>query len=140
MSFNWAEYLSVAQRLCGMVVTGPPAGLEAQQRAGVSRAYYAGYVSARNRLRDVDGISIPAIGNPHQFVATHYVTHRDPQRVQIGIRASMTTAPCSSTTTGLQSSSAIAGRSSAIRPIRRRTFSNALSSQTGPPLKPLSSG
>lgn len=85
MSFNRAEYLSVAQQLCGIAVTGPPAGLEAQQRAAVSRAYYAAYVSARNRLRDVDGIGIPRIGNPHQFVATHFAGHAHPQRVQIGI-------------------------------------------------------
>jgi len=39
MNFNWAEYLSLAEALCGMPVTGPQAGLEAQQRAAVSRAY-----------------------------------------------------------------------------------------------------
>ena len=36
MSFNWAEYLSVAETLSGMVVSGPPAGTEALQRASVS--------------------------------------------------------------------------------------------------------
>lgn len=85
MSFNWAEYLSVAETLCGMLVTGPPAGAEAHQRAGVSRAYYAGYVSARNRLRDVDRVPIPATGNPHKFVADQYINDPDPLRVQIGI-------------------------------------------------------
>lgn len=85
MSFNWAEYLSVAEGLCGMAITGPPAGLGAQQRAAVSRAYYAAYVSARNRLRDADGVSIPPMGNPHQFVTRHYATQRELQRVQIGI-------------------------------------------------------
>jgi hypothetical protein len=85
MSFNWAEYLSVAEGLCGAAITGPPAALEARQRAGVSRAYYAAYVSARNRLRDVDGIPIPATGNPHHFVAAQYAAYRDPQRVLIGI-------------------------------------------------------
>ena len=85
MCFNWAQYLSVAEGLCEMVVTGPPAGPEARQRAGVSRAYYAAYVSARNRLRDVDGVPIPAMGNPHHFVARHYATHGDLQRVQLGI-------------------------------------------------------
>ncbi len=85
MSFNWAEYLSVAETLCGMLVAGPPAGIEARQRAGVSRAYYAAYVSARNRLRDVDGVPIPTTGNPHRFVADQYVNDPDPVRVQIGI-------------------------------------------------------
>jgi hypothetical protein len=85
MSFDWAEYLSIAEGLCGVPITGSPAGLEARQRAGVSRAYYAAYVSARNRLRDVDGIPIPVTVNPHLFVASHYATHGDPQRVLIGI-------------------------------------------------------
>ena len=85
MSFNWAEYLSVAEGLCGMLVSGPPAGAEAHQRAGVSRAYYAGYVSARNRLRDIDRISIPRMGNPHKFVVDQYVNDPDPLRAQIGI-------------------------------------------------------
>lgn len=85
MSFNWAEYLSVAEALCGMLVSGPPAGVEAQQRAGVSRAYYAAFVSARNRLRDKDGVPIPAQGNPHRFVADQYINDPDPLRVQIGI-------------------------------------------------------
>jgi hypothetical protein len=72
MSFNWAEYLSIAEALCGIPVSGPVAGTEAQQRAGVSRAYYAGFVSARNRLRDADGVAIPAGANPHRFVAHQY--------------------------------------------------------------------
>jgi len=85
MSFNWAEYLSVAEGLCGVLVSGPIAGVEAQQRAGVSRAYYAGYISARNRLRDIDHVPIPNMGNPHQLVAEQYEKDPDPARVQIGI-------------------------------------------------------
>lgn len=85
MSFNWAEYLSVAESLCGMTVSGPLPGAEARQRAGVSRAYYAGYTSARNRLRDVDRVPIPAAGNPHAFVQQHYERDSDPQRARIGI-------------------------------------------------------
>jgi hypothetical protein len=85
MSFDWAEYLSVAEALCGTAVSGPPAGIEAHQRAGVSRAYYAGYISARNRLRDVDGVVVPPGGNPHRFVADQYRSDRDLRRVQIGI-------------------------------------------------------
>jgi hypothetical protein len=85
MSFNWAEYLSVAEDLCGVPVTGRAGGAEARERAGVSRAYYAGLVTARNRLRDVDGVQIPAQGNPHRFVADQYVNGPDPLRIQIGI-------------------------------------------------------
>jgi hypothetical protein len=85
MSFNWAEYLSLAEHLCGVQVSGPHAGVEAHHRAAVSRAYYASYVSARNRLRDVDRVPIPALGNPHRFVADPYVNNPDLSRVQIGI-------------------------------------------------------
>jgi hypothetical protein len=85
MSFNWSEYLSVAEALCGRPQSGPPAGTEARQRTAVSRAYYAGFVSARNRLRDVDGVSIPASGNPHTFVAYRYSSAADSHRVRIGI-------------------------------------------------------
>src|SRR5579884_3344740 len=83
MSFNWAEYLSVAEALCGLLVSGTPAGVEAMQRAGVSRAYYAGFISARNRLRDMDGVPIPTWGNPHKFVADQFTNNPDPLRVQI---------------------------------------------------------
>jgi hypothetical protein len=85
MSFNWAEYLSVAEDLCGMLVSGPAAGTEARRRAGVSRAYYASYVSARNRLRDVDRITIPRRGNPHDFVKKQFMNDLDAVRRQIGI-------------------------------------------------------
>ena len=88
ISFNWTEYLSVAESLCGITVSGPSPGAEARQRAGVSRAYYAGYVSARNLLRDVDRIPIPAAGNPHAFVQQRYERDADPQRAQIGIALS----------------------------------------------------
>lgn len=86
MSFNWSEYLSIAEQLCGMPVTGPPAGAEAQQRAAVSRAYYAAFVSARNRMRDVDRIPIPVGGAAHTFVANLLEQDPDPRRTQIGIQ------------------------------------------------------
>jgi hypothetical protein len=85
MSFNWAEYLSLAETLCGVQVSGPHPGVEAHHRAAVSRAYYASYASARNRLRDVDRVPIPALGNPHRFVADQYVNNLDPLPIQIGI-------------------------------------------------------
>ena len=85
MSFNWAEYLSIAESLCGMPVSGPPTSLEAHQRAAVSRAYYAGFISARNHLRDVDGMAIPTTGAAHGMVAATYEQSPDPQRRRIGI-------------------------------------------------------
>lgn len=84
MSFDWGEYLSIAEELCAMPRTGPPVGREAQQRAAVSRAYYAAFILARNHLRDADGIPIPQRGNPHQFVAARYANDPDPLRSGIG--------------------------------------------------------
>jgi hypothetical protein len=84
MSFDWAEYLSLAEELCGLAVSGPPVGNEAQQRAGVSRAYYAAFILARNFLRDVDGVRTPRHANAHQFVANQFLNHPDPIRVAIG--------------------------------------------------------
>lgn len=84
MSFDWAEYLSLAEQLCSMPVSGPPVGTEAQQRAGVSRAYYAAYTLARNRLRYVDGVHIPQQASSHLFVVAHYSNNTDPIRSGIG--------------------------------------------------------
>ena len=84
MSFDWGEYLSVAEELCSWPVSGPPAGTEAQQRAAVSRAYYAGFILARNHLRDVDRVSIPHTGSAHLFVAQRYASDPDLRRRQIG--------------------------------------------------------
>ena len=85
MSFDWAEYLSLAEELQGVSVSGPPVGIEAEQRASVSRAYYAAFILARNRLRDVDLIPIPHTGGAHQFVAQRYERDPDPRRSQIGV-------------------------------------------------------
>jgi hypothetical protein len=84
MSFDWAEYLSLAEELQGMAVSGPPVGIEAEQRASVSRAYYAAFILARNRLRDVDLVPIPRTGGAHVFVAQRYEFDPDPRRIQIG--------------------------------------------------------
>jgi hypothetical protein len=84
VSFDWAEYLSLAEELHGLPASGPPVGAEARQRASISRAYYAAYVLARNRLRDIDRVRIPRGTNPHQFVAIEYANDPDPIRKLIG--------------------------------------------------------
>src|SRR3954454_23613144 len=86
MSFDWAEYLSVAESVCGQLVSGPPAGGEARQRAAVSRAYYSAFVSARNRLRDIDHIRIPTSGQAHRIVSSQFKNATDPRRVRIGLQ------------------------------------------------------
>jgi hypothetical protein len=84
MSFDWAEYLSLAQELQGIAVSGPPVGVEAERRTSVSRAYYSAFILARNRLRDVDLIPIPHTGAAHIFVAQRYASDPDPRRARIG--------------------------------------------------------
>jgi hypothetical protein len=84
MSFDWSEYLSLAEQLCAVPVSGPPVGIEAQQRAAISRAYYAAFILARNRLRDVDLIGVPLHTNAHQFVANQYEYDPDAVRNAIG--------------------------------------------------------
>lgn len=85
MSFDWAEYLSLAEELQGVPVSDPPVGIEAEQRASVSRAYYSAFILARNRLRDVDRVPIPRSAGVHIFVSQRYEYHPDPRRAQIGI-------------------------------------------------------
>src|SRR5215216_3164809 len=85
MSFDWTEYLSLAEALQGVPVSGPPVGIEAEQRASVSRAYYSAFILARNRLRDVDLVHIPRTGAAHVFVAQRYEFDPDPRRMHIGI-------------------------------------------------------
>ncbi len=48
MSFNWSEYLNLAQELAGRS-TEPP-NQEARLRSSISRAYYAAFCKARNYL------------------------------------------------------------------------------------------
>ena len=70
MSFDWREYLVLAEAL--LQARTSLAQEEACCRAAVSRAYYAVYGVARNRARDQDGLQLPATGDAHQRVITHY--------------------------------------------------------------------
>jgi hypothetical protein len=86
VSFDWAEYLSLAESLGGVTISGPPISAEAQQRSCVSRAYYAAFLLARNHLRDVDRLSVPQSGAAHGFVVMTFQNHADPRRARIGTR------------------------------------------------------
>ena len=70
MSFDWREYLVLAEAL--LQARTRLAQEEACCRTAVSRAYYAGYGVARTRARDQDGLQLPATGDAHQRVITHY--------------------------------------------------------------------
>jgi hypothetical protein len=86
MSFEWAEYLAVAEQWMEAAAAGSVAMPEAWQRSAVSRAYYAAFATARNRLRDFDGISVEAQRNVHVLVCTLYEQHPDLRRNRIGVR------------------------------------------------------
>lgn len=84
MSFDWGEYVRLAELLLSTSVEFDGSDREARLRSAVSRAYYAAFIQARNRLRDFDHFTIPVTANPHQFVSNAYLRHSDAERGQIG--------------------------------------------------------
>ena len=82
MSFDWSEYLGLAQELAGQIVS--PASQEAKLRAAISRAYYAVFCKARNHLRDHEGHAIPLGGQAHAYVRDQFKNSPDRLRSQIG--------------------------------------------------------
>ncbi len=74
MTFNWREFLDVANELAGVATTRPAAGLDARRRAAVSRAYYAVF----GTLRADRGVSqARSGGNPHRALVNHLVRSDD---------------------------------------------------------------
>jgi hypothetical protein len=74
MSFNWAEYLSLAEALCGIPVSGPVAGREAQRlklRDGAAPFRSLGHVSV--------------VPPPYQFVPLIMALRLDPVRLLLAL-------------------------------------------------------
>jgi uncharacterized protein (UPF0332 family) len=82
MSFDWSEYLNLAQELAGQAVS--PASQEARLRASISRAYYAAFCKSRNYLRDKEGRRVPSGVRAHRFVQDEFKRSSDRVRKQIG--------------------------------------------------------
>lgn len=82
MTFDWLEYLELAQELAGQAVS--PANEEAKLRSCVSRAYYAAFCKARNYLRDIEGYSIPSTPEAHTRVRNVFMEGPDRLRKGIG--------------------------------------------------------
>ncbi len=82
MSFAWLDYLVLAEALLQARTTLAPE--EACCRAAISRAYYAVYGAALTRARDQDGLQLPATGDAHQRVITHYRQGPSPLHRAIG--------------------------------------------------------
>jgi len=82
MSFAWLDYLTLAEALLQARTTLAPE--EACCRAAISRAYYAVYGVARTRAREQEGLQLPATGDAHQRVITHYFRGPSPLHRAIG--------------------------------------------------------
>ena len=82
MSFNWSEYLTLAQEL---INTSPASPIkEADFRSAISRAYYAAFCQARNHLVYRDRESIPHSVNAHEYVVRRFENSSDATRQKIG--------------------------------------------------------
>lgn len=66
MSFDWADYLKVAQELAGQC--GIADRRDAKLRSSISRAYYAVFCLARRYLTTRESATIPAGGEAHEVV------------------------------------------------------------------------
>ncbi len=82
MTFDWAEYLNLAQELAGRATT--PSTREARMRSAVSRAYYAAFCKARNQLRDGGDREIPSTGEAHPYVWNKFQSRSEPLCRKIG--------------------------------------------------------
>jgi uncharacterized protein (UPF0332 family) len=73
--FDWAEYFELAKELAQRQD-------EASQRSAISRAYYAAFCSARNRLRGQ--IVIPQTSEAHSMVWNQFQESPAREQRQIG--------------------------------------------------------
>jgi len=72
MSFDWSTYLDVAKDLAEQAAEESTAR-DARLRSAISRAYYATFCCARNRLRDVEGdTAIPTTGESHGYIRDQF--------------------------------------------------------------------
>jgi len=88
MSFEWANFLYIAQELVGKTPAGPPSQ-EAKLRVANSRAYYAAFWVALIHLREIDmdpDVSDPYVLSIHSTVRNKYRDYRgNRMRTQIGV-------------------------------------------------------
>src|SRR5947208_9719093 len=82
MSFDWSEYLTLAQELTSKSTTSPIP--EAHLRCAISRAYYAAFCKARNLLLNKDGYLTPKGTNVHWDVVDKFENSNDATRRYIG--------------------------------------------------------
>ena len=85
MSFDWCDYLRLAQSEASDTAGPACSWREAKLRSAVSRAYYAAFCSARNHAISFDGLSFPKSAQAHTLVREHFAsrTGKHYQRVAI---------------------------------------------------------
>ncbi len=82
MSFDWSEYLTLAQELTANSATSPVH--EANLRSAISRAYYAAFHKAQDHLINKDHSPIPHPVNIHFYVVNVFEDSNDTTRKKIG--------------------------------------------------------
>ena len=73
MTFDWREYLTLAENLYTNSHYFP--NQEACFRVAISRAYYAAFCTARNYAKKYDRLILRKTGEDHRIVKDHYRTH-----------------------------------------------------------------
>lgn len=88
MSFDWSEYFKLALNLDIQARSEiNPQAQEAKWRSAISRAYYAAWCSARNKLRDEQSADAACLQNYGCVIRT-FQERTDTNRRQIGITLS----------------------------------------------------
>lgn len=75
MTFDWREYLTLAENLC--TNSHDFLNQEACFRVAISRAYYAAFCTARNYAKKYDHLSLRKTGEDHGLVKNHYESAND---------------------------------------------------------------
>ena len=84
MSFEWQQYLLLAQELAGKPTVLRP-GEEARLRSALSRAYYAAFCQARLHVMGVEGSTpLGAADNVHFEVARQLISNAEETHQLIG--------------------------------------------------------
>lgn len=81
MSFDWFEFFNLAEELAGRKKSKTTD--EAKYRTSISRAYYACFCIARNKLIQ-RGINISKSSSSHEEVRNYFIQHSNKSYKEIG--------------------------------------------------------
>ncbi|CVK17528.1 HEPN domain-containing protein [Sporomusa sphaeroides] len=81
-TFDWSNYLTFAQEICGKN-NGQNPCQEAKMRCAISRAYYSAFCNARNFLKD-NGVDLPDDAKVHEVVKSQFNKSANETYQQIG--------------------------------------------------------